>query len=253
MQRSRLPEVLQNCKPSGSRNWGRRVKRMLDEWGWTVSARRPNSLAARWWWWWCVDTGTGNVAFHWRRVLWWWECMCMGGVACHSLDTAIIHLLWSHCMCRRVRLRDLVHAHAATRRMLWTAVRACVRAQDRSWCRQQVSVILSESNNYCLLDDTPYNPAEKYQRCRVASCLHLEVHIIIVSFLLNKSLSNWQTKHRMVWCDRTRFESRRRHLLLFFPIVSYRYLGPNASCNFTQAKTATFNMITYVQFMISDT
>jgi hypothetical protein len=56
MPRNRLPRVMKHCSPTGRRNHGRPLKRLLDTWervnNW------PNSTTDIWRWWW----------------LWWWWC-----------------------------------------------------------------------------------------------------------------------------------------------------------------------------------
>jgi hypothetical protein len=91
------------------------------------------------------------------------------------------------------RDRDLVHTQ--------DALKGCAcRGRDRSQCRQQVTLNLSESKITVFWDITQYNPVENYQGFGWASCFHLEVCILVVSLLLSKSTNNWQSKHRTVWC-----------------------------------------------------
>jgi len=52
MPRNRLPRVMKHYSPTGRRNHGRPLKRLLDTWDRNGSASGPTPWQIWWWWWW---------------------------------------------------------------------------------------------------------------------------------------------------------------------------------------------------------
>ena len=52
MPRNRLPRVMKHYCPTGRRNHGRPLKRLLDMWDRNGSTSGPTAWHIWWWWWW---------------------------------------------------------------------------------------------------------------------------------------------------------------------------------------------------------
>jgi hypothetical protein len=61
MRGNRLPRVMKHYCPTGRRNHGRPLKRLLDTWDWNGSTSGPTPWHIWWWWWWW----------------WWWWCLSL--------------------------------------------------------------------------------------------------------------------------------------------------------------------------------
>ena len=56
MPRNRLPRVMKHYSPTGRRNHGRPLKRLLGTWdrNWSTNGPTPWHIWWWWWWWWCA-------------------------------------------------------------------------------------------------------------------------------------------------------------------------------------------------------
>ena len=52
MPRERLPRIMKRFSPTGRRNRGRPLNRLLDTWDRNGSTKWLNSMTDVWWWWW---------------------------------------------------------------------------------------------------------------------------------------------------------------------------------------------------------
>jgi hypothetical protein len=64
MPRNRLPSVMKRYSPTGRRNHGRTLKRLLDTWDRNGSTSGPAPWQRWWWWWWWVTYGFQIIDFH---------------------------------------------------------------------------------------------------------------------------------------------------------------------------------------------
>jgi hypothetical protein len=80
MPRNRLPRVMKHYSPTGRRNHGRPLKRLLDMWEPKQVNKWPKSMTDIWWWWWW----TLNMCWVTVTLQWTWVCSFKCLVFCIS-------------------------------------------------------------------------------------------------------------------------------------------------------------------------
>jgi len=91
MPHNRLRRVIKHYSPTGRRNHGRPLKRLLDTWDQNGSTSGPTPMIDIWWWWWwwCRQNLTQS------EILWRWQLHIVGN-DCHTafLQNSVAILAW---------------------------------------------------------------------------------------------------------------------------------------------------------------